>query len=113
GVSPLLLDDLAMGEHTIIVTSDAGAARRPGVVSAAAAKGVVSFPPSTAPSAGWLAVASPFPVDIVERDEVIGTRGTAKIMLPSGRHDVVLRNESLGYAAPRPIDVVAGRTASV
>ena len=114
GVSPLLLDDLAMGEHTIIVTSDAGAARRTVVVSAEVAKEVVfSLPRSTAPSAGWLAVASPFPVDIVERDEVIGMSGTVKIMLPSGRHDVVLRNDGLGYAVPQTIDVVAGRTASV
>jgi hypothetical protein len=74
---------------------------------------VFSLPRSTAPTAGWLTVASPFPVDIIEGDEVIGTSGTAKITLLSGRHDVVLRNESLGYAAPQTIDVVAGRTASV
>ena len=114
GVSPLLIDDLAVGEHTIVVTSDAGSARRTVMVSDAVAKEVVfSLPRSTAPGAGWLAVASPFPVDIVERDEVIGTSGTAKIMLPSGRHDVVLRNDDLGYAVPQRVDVVAGRTASV
>ena len=114
GVSPLVIDNLAEGEHTITVTSDAGSARRTVAVSAAVAKEVVfSLPRSTAPTAGWLAVASPFPVDIVERDEVIGTSGTAKIMLPSGRHDVVLRNDILGYAAPQTIDVVAGRTAAV
>lgn len=114
GVSPLIIDDLAEGEHTITVASDAGSARRTVAVSAAVGKEVVfSLPRSTAPTAGWLAVASPFPVDIVERDEVIGTSGTAKIMLPSGRHDVLLRNESLGYAAPHKVDVVAGRTALV
>ena len=114
GVSPLILDDLAEGEHTITVTSDTGSARRTVAVSAAVAKEVVfSLPRSTAPTAGWLTVASPFPVDIIERDEVIGTSGTAKIMLPSGRHDVLLRNDSLGYAAPQTIDVVAGRTALV
>jgi hypothetical protein len=114
GVSPLVIDDLAEGEHAVTVTSDAGSAQRTVAVSAAVAKEVVfSLPRSTAPPAGWLAVASPFPVDIVERDEVIGTSGTAKIMLPSGRHDVVLRNDILGYAAPQTINVVAGRTAAV
>ena len=114
GVSPLRVDDLAAGEHAITVTSDAGSARRTVVVSAAVANEVVfSLPRSTAPSAGWLAVASPFPVDIVERDEVIGTSGRAKIMLPTGRHAVVLRNDNLGYAVPQTVDVVAGRTASV
>jgi len=114
GVSPLLIEDLAVGEHAIIVRSDAGSARRTVMVSDAVAKEVVfSLSRSTAPGAGWLAVASPFPVDIVERDEVIGTSGTAKIMLSSGRHPVVLRNDDLGYAVPQTIDVVAGRTASV
>jgi len=114
GVSPLVIDDLSEGEHTITVSSDAGSARRTVAVSAAVAKEVMfSLPRSTAPTAGWVAVASPFPVDIVERDEVIGTSGTAKIMLPSGRHDVVLRNDTLGYTAAQTIDVVAGRTASV
>jgi hypothetical protein len=114
GVSPLVIDDLAEGEHTITVRSDAGSARRTVAVSAAVAKEVVfSLPRSTAPTAGWLTVASPFPVDIIEGDEVIGTSGTAKITLLSGRHELVLRNDSLGYAAPQTIDVVAGRTASV
>jgi hypothetical protein len=114
GVSPLVIDDLAEGEHTVAVTSDTGSARRTVAVSAAVATEVVfSLPRSTAPTAGWLTVASPFPVDIVEGDEVIGTSGTAKITLLSGRHEVVLRNDRLGYAAPQTIDVVAGRTASV
>jgi hypothetical protein len=86
GVSPLVIDDLAEGEHIITVRADAGSARRTVAVSAAVAKEVVfSLPRSTAPTAGWLAVASPFPVDIIEGDEVIGTSGTAKITLLSGR----------------------------
>lgn len=114
GVSPLVIDDLAEGEHTIAVRSDAGSARRTVAVSATVAKEVVfSFPKAAGSTGGWLIVASPFPVDILEGDEVIGTSGRARIMLPSGRHDVVLRNESLGYAATQTIDVVAGRTASV
>jgi hypothetical protein len=114
GVSPLVIDDLEAGEHTIIVTSDAGSARRTVTVSRAIATEVVfALPRSTAPVAGWLAVASPFPVDVVEHDEVIGTSGTAKIMLAAGKHDVVLRNHTVGYEAPRTIEVVPGRVASV
>ena len=59
GVSPLTIDDLAAGEHAIVVTSDAASARRTVGVSAAVAKEVVfSLPRSTAPSAGWVAVAA-------------------------------------------------------
>ena len=114
GVSPLVINDLAAGDHTITVTSDAGSAQRTVAVSHAVAREVVfSLPRQAAPVAGWVAVASPFPVDIVEHNEVIGTSGTAKIMLPSGRHDVVLRNDNVGYTATRTIDVVPGRVASV
>jgi hypothetical protein len=114
GVSPLMIDDLAEGEHTLTVTSDAGSVRRAITVSAAVAKEVVFvLRRSATPPAGWLVVASPFPVDIIERDQVIGTSGTAKIMVPAGRHDVVLRNDIVGYAAPRTIEVDEGRVASV
>jgi len=41
GVSPLVIENLAEGEHTISVTSDAGSARRSVAVSASVAKEVV------------------------------------------------------------------------
>ena len=117
GQSPLVIDDLDVGDHTITVTSDSGFAQRTVNISGAVAKEVVfSLARSTAPTApvaGWLAVASPFPVHVIERDEVIGTSGTAKIMLAAGKHDVVLRNETVGYEGPRTIEIVAGRVASV
>ena len=114
GVSPLVIDNLAAAEHTVTVTSDTGSAQRTVTVSNGIVKEVMfSLARSTAPVAGWVVVTSPFPVDVIERDEVVGTSGTAKIMLAAGRHDVVLRNHALGYEAPHTIDVVPGRIASV
>jgi PEGA domain-containing protein len=110
GVSPLVIDDLAAAEHTITVTSDAGVARRTiAVTNGVTTEVVFSLSQPTAPVAGWVAVTSPFPVDLVEHDEVVGTSGTTRIMLAAGRHDVVLRNEAVGYEAPRSIEVVPGR----
>jgi len=114
GVSPLVIDDLAAAEHVVSVASDAGSAQRTITVADGVTKEVVfSLSRPTAPVAGWVVVASPFPVELVEHNEVVGTSGTSKIMLAAGRHDVVLRNESVGYEAPRTIDVVAGRAASI
>jgi hypothetical protein len=111
-VSPLVIDGLAAAEHTVTVGSDAGAARRTITVANGTTKEVVfSLPQSAAPVAGWVAVASPFPVELIEHDEVVGTSGTAKIMLAAGRHDVVVRNEAVGYEAPRTFDVAPGRVA--
>ena len=114
GMSPLIIDDLAAAEHVVAVASDAGAAQRTIAVANGVTKEVVfSLPRSTSPAAGWVAVSSPFPVELVEHDEVVGTSGAAKIMLPAGRHDVVIRNESVGYSAARTIDVAPGRVAAV
>jgi hypothetical protein len=94
--------------------SDAGSAQRAITITNGVTQEVVfSLSRMTAPVGGWVVLASPFPVDVIEHDEVVGTSGTAKIMLAAGKHDVVLRNESVGYAAARTIDVVPGRTASV
>ena len=114
GVSPLVVDDLAPEPHTVAVASDAGSAQRTITVSNGVTQDVVfALTRPSAPLAGWVVVASPFPVDVMERDEVVGTSGAAKIMLTAGRHDVVLRSEAVGYEQPRTIEVVPGRVASV
>ena len=72
-----------------------------------------SLPRSSAPLGGWVSVASPFHVDLLEHDEVVGTSGTTKVMLPAGRHEVVLRNDTVGYEARHSVDVVAGSVATI
>lgn len=112
GVSPLTIDDLTAAEHEVAVASNAAVARRTISVTNGVTKEVVfSLSEPTAPVAGWVSVTSPFPVDLVERGEVVGTSGTAKIMLAAGKHDIVVRNEAVGYEAPRVLDVAPGRVA--
>jgi hypothetical protein len=114
GVSPLVIDDLTAAEHIVTVASDAAVARRTIAVANGITKDVVfSLPQSKAPVAGWVAVTSPFPVELVERDEVVGTSGSKKIMLAAGRHDVVVRNEAVGYESPRRLDIAPGGVAAL
>jgi PEGA domain len=110
GMSPVVIEGLAASQHRITVTSDSGSAERTLTVADGVMTEVVfSLPRSTAPVAGWVAVASPFPVDVIEHNEVVGTSGTAKIMLAAGKHEVVLRNQNLGYETPRTVTVAPGR----
>jgi hypothetical protein len=60
-----------------------------------------------------MVVASPFPVDVIEADEMVGTSGAAKIMLAAGRHALVLRNQTIGFEEGRTVDIVPGAVASV
>jgi hypothetical protein len=114
GVSPVVIDGLPPAPHTVTVTSDTGSAHRTITVANGTTKEVVfSLPPSRAPLAGWVRVTSPFPVDVIEGGEVVGTSGTARTMLAAGSHDVVLRNDSVGFEAHHRIDVVAGGVATL
>jgi hypothetical protein len=114
GVSPLVIEDLPPAAHHVTVTSDTGSAQRMVTVADGTTNEVVfSLPRSQAPLAGWVTVTSPFPVDVIEGDEVVGTSGTARTMLAAGSHDVVLRNGSIGYEAHHRIEVAPGRVATL
>jgi hypothetical protein len=120
GTSPVVIDGLAAGEHRITVISDSGVAKRMVTVSNDVMTEVVfslsqtpAQPQSTAPIAGWVAIGSPFPVEMLEHDEIVGSSGSSKIMLAAGPHQVLLRNETLGFEASRTVTVVAGRVTSV
>jgi hypothetical protein len=114
GVSPVVIDGLAAAEHRISVVSDAGVAERTIAVSNYVMTEVVfSLARPMAPLAGWVSIASPFLVEMVEHDEVVGTSDAAKIMLAAGTHQVLLRNETLGVQAPRTVTVVAGRVTAL
>jgi hypothetical protein len=115
GTSPVVIDGLAAAEHLITVVTDGGVAQRTIAVSNDVMTEVVFSlaQPTAAPVAGWVAVASRFPVEMLEHDEVVGASGAAKIMLAAGKHEVVLRNESLGFEARRTVTVVPGQVTAV
>lgn len=114
GVAPVVIDGLAPTEHHITVVSDTGVAERTIAVSNGVMTEVVfSLPRQTAPVAGWLAIKSPFPIEMLEHDEVVGASGAAKIMLAAGTHQVVLRNETVGFEATRTVNVTAGRVTAL
>ena len=114
GVSPLVIEGLAAGAHSLSVTSEAGSAQRTiTVVDGVAAEVVFTLARPAAPVAGWVTVASPFPVDVIEHDEVVGTSGRAKIMLAAGRHEVILRSDTIGFEERRTIEIAPGAVSSI
>ena len=114
GAAPVLVDGLTPTEHTVRVTSANGSVERTvGVAPGVLTELVVALPRAAASATGWIAVASPFPVDVVENGEVVGTSGAAKIMMAAGRHELVLRNDALGFDSARAVSVVPGRVAAI
>lgn len=114
GTSPLTVSDLTAEEHTITVTSATGSAERTVTVTPGGTASVMfSLTKVSGPVGGWLSISSPFEVDVVENDDVIGTSASSQIMLAAGRHSVTLTNNSLGYVETRTIDVTAGKKSAI
>jgi eukaryotic-like serine/threonine-protein kinase len=114
GTSPVTVDGLAPGEHTVAVASATGSAEKKVTLTAGHMASVVfSLPKSSGPLGGWLAVSAPFEVQVQERDDVIGASGSSRIMLAAGRHDIVLVNRTLDYQEAKRIEITAGQTSQV
>jgi hypothetical protein len=114
GTSPTIVTDLTPADHKVTVTSDTGSAERTITVAAGGTASVMfSLPKVSGPVGGWLSIAAPFDIEVVEHDDVIGSGATSKIMVAAGRHDITLINRSLGYQEARRIEVAAGKTMAI
>jgi hypothetical protein len=60
--------------------------------------------------AGWVTLASPVELQVLEGGVVIGTTTAARLMMPAGRHDLVVSSAALGFQAPIRVDVLAGKS---
>lgn len=114
GVSPVVVENLSAAEHGVTVTSTSGSVERRITLDAGGTKELVfSLPRSTAALGGWVSVASPYQVELYERGELIGSSGTTKVMLPAGKHEIVLKNSSFGFESVHNVEIAAGRVAAI
>jgi hypothetical protein len=119
GVSPLTINDVNAGTHEVQVLGTGGTLKRKVEIAAGeSASVIISTPPrpSTSPSspaAGWLSVSSPVTLQVTEGKEIVGTTASAKIMLPAGKHALVLSSEAIGFSERRTVHVSAGSTAKL
>jgi hypothetical protein len=114
GVSPVTVGDLIAARHSVRVTGASGWVERSVTTEAGMTMSVVfSLPKASSVEADWLTVASPFEITVLERAEVVGTSASSKIMIPAGRHELDLVNESLGYQDHRKVEIGSGKTAAI
>jgi hypothetical protein len=62
---------------------------------------------------GWLVVAAPFELQVLERDKIIASSISNRIVLAAGRHNLSLINRTLGYQETRTVDVSTGRLTTI
>ena len=114
GASPITLSDLPAASYKVSVSSETGAAERTVAVQAGETVSVVfSLPKVSGPLAGWASVSSPFDVQVLEDNSLVGTGRSSKIMMPAGKHTFSIVNQALGYQDTRTVDVAAGKVATI
>ncbi len=108
GQSPLTLEDVAPGRHTLTFVSGSGTVKRTVRVEAGrtARLDVPIF-------SGWVGIYAPFVVDVAAAGRVIGTTDEPRLMLGPGRHVLTLTNRDLGYSATETVDIEPGEVRSI
>jgi len=108
GVTPLTLNDVALGSHTVVLQSDQGSVRRTVTVTADRAVAV-----NEAIFAGWFKVFAPFEVQVTEGTRSIRLDDQNQAMLPPGVHELRFENSAFGFSDVKRVEVQPGQTASL
>jgi PEGA domain len=71
-------------------------------------------PPAGVGAAGWISiVGAPSDVQLFENGRLLGSNRIDRIMIPVGRHELDIVNESLGFQERRIVQVTAGQVSSI
>jgi serine/threonine protein kinase len=116
GTSPVLVSDLAPGDHTVVLETSLGSVKQNvtvGVGTTASLVVPLGAQSGAVLASGWIAVSSPLAVQVYERGRFLGTSYGNRILLPAGTHEIDLVNDDLGYRASQLVDVQAGKGATI
>jgi hypothetical protein len=108
GETPLTIEAVATGRHTVTFVTPAGSVRKS--VRIEAGKTVSLDVPVYS---GWVAVFAPVLLDIAENGRSIGTTEQGRLMLSPGRHQLTFSNRELGYTSSQAVDIEPGEERSV
>jgi serine/threonine protein kinase len=115
GASPATIADLAPGEHTVLVTGALGSVRQKVTVESGATASlfVPLEAPEGAPVSGWVSIDSPVELQVFESGRLIGTSRNDRIMVSTGRHEIEVGSDALGFRTTRPVQVAAGKVSPI
>lgn len=103
GETPLKVDGLSLGEHSVTVENGSGSVTSPVRITEdeIAKLDVPIF-------SGWLAVFAPVELQIFEKGRLLGTTANSRIMVRPGVHHLELKNEAFNYRALETVAVKPG-----
>ncbi len=115
GRTPTVIDGLTPGPHQVLLETDTERVSEQVLIEAGSTASLV-VPMQRQPSgnvSGWIAVSAPAEVQIYENQRFLGSSRTDRLMVPVGRHELEMVNESLGFRATRTVDVSNGQVVTV
>ena len=117
GVAPVTITDLLPGDHEVVLQTAVASARHVVNVQAGGTASLVtpvaSATTPAGPVSGWLAVNSPFSLEIREDGRIIGTSAADRMMVAAGRHELQLVSETMGYRVNRVVNVMPGKVETI
>ncbi len=108
GETPLTIDSLAPGRHTLTFVTASGSLKK--IVRIEAGKTISLDVPVYS---GWVAVFAPIPLDISENGRGIGTTEQGRLVLAPGRHQLTLSNRDLGYSTVQTVEIEPGEERAI
>ena len=110
GVTPVTLSNVLPGTHAVAIFGEDSTVTRTVTVAAGSTATVTASLVPAGASAGWVVFKVPFEMQLKEDGKVIGSTDTDRVMLPAGRHDLVVSNAAFEFEAPVTVQVAAGKT---
>ena len=115
GTSPVTIPNLTPGSHMVKLEHDQGSLEESVTIAAGVTASLVVplKAPEGTPVSGWISVSAPADVQVLENRTLLGSNRMDRIMVPAGRHELEIVNESLGYRSTRTVTVAPGQVAPV
>ena len=108
GVTPITLDEVPAGAHTVVLQSGAGTLKR--TVTIAEDK---TLELKESIFSGWLHVSSPIELQIGDGKSAVRLDDRNQALLKPGTHELRFSNKTLGFVETRRVEVKPGETASL
>jgi len=118
GRSPVSVGDLAPGTHTVVLKHETGSATEQVLIEPGKAASLfvplAARPAPAGAAAGWISIAAaPVDVQLFEGGRFLGSSRIDRIMLPTGRHELDIVNDALGFQERRVVQVTTGQVSSI
>jgi hypothetical protein len=106
GKTPLRLDGIPAGRHTVTLVTDSVTVKRTVKVEAGKTHAL-----DVPVYSGWIAIYAPIVLDIAEGNKGLGSTENGRILLPPGQHVLTVSNRALGYVSTHTVEIGAGEEA--